>query len=504
MSNLRDDTQETVTISTSTWSRTRELVVEVAKAATFLLGVVSVSHADTVTIGDEVFDRLRHTVEETAMISESHGDALRAVNLISERAKISDKDLSYTHYFELIAEATVISDELHDKSKIFVSDVLRISDSTSGTQYAGGLVNETLKLRDSVFQKNHTSELVQESIEVADSITEGKLLLITDNFKISDSAYGKTLTSSLVNESLKIRDSVVSERLISDLIEESLQVAVSVQDRLLAVTQEELTISDEVSGLRKTQALLHDRVKISDDLFGVRRIQIEDFATISDEAFGTRKLTELVDVQANLVDEIIQTNRQFEMIFDTFKVSDQSYGTLKAESLAVETLLIEDDVVGENLISDWAWTGNTDTWGMSRYSDYPYSELTVIDGTLYGVTVNGIYALDSDQKLVGKFTTAKIDIGEGGLVHPNAAYLEYVLSGDDKELGITVSTTQSGDERKYTYYLPKENSNYLTNGRVIFGRGLRGRHFAFELSVRATNAQINDLSIDFTKTKRRV
>ena len=100
MSNLRDDTQETVTISTSTWSRTRELVVEVAKAATFLLGAVSVSHADTVTIEDEVFDRLRHTVEETAMISESHSDALRAVNLISERAKISDKDLSYTHYFE--------------------------------------------------------------------------------------------------------------------------------------------------------------------------------------------------------------------------------------------------------------------------------------------------------------------------------------------------------------------------------------------------------------------
>lgn len=500
----RDDTQETVTITSSTWGRTRELVVEVAKVSTLILGSIATVHADTVKISDEVFDKIGRVVEEKITISSTVGDKLHASNMVVETAKIIDTDKSRAHYIDLVVENLQPQVSLSENLKVFSSDTFKISDSSTGVQYSSVVVNEKLKLRDSVFHKNHTSELVQENLKVADSITESKLLIITDNFKISDSAYGKTLTSSSVSESLKIRDSVVSNRLISDLIEESLQVAVSVQDHLLTISQEKITIDDEVSGLRKTQTLSHDRIKISDNLFGVRRVQIEDFATISDEAFGTRKLTELVDVQVNLVDEIVQTNRQFEMLVDTLKVSDQSYGTLKAGSLAVETLLIEDDVVGENLISDWAWTGNTDTWGMSRYSDYPYNELAVIDGTLYGVTTNGIYALDSEQELVGKFTTAKIDIGKGGLVHPNTAYLEYVLSGDDKELGITVSTTQSGDERKYTYYLPKENSNHLTNGRVIFGRGLHGRHFAFELSVRATNAQINDLSVDFTKTKRRV
>jgi hypothetical protein len=38
----------------------------------------------------------------------------------------------------------------------------------------------------------------------------------------------------------------------------------------------------------------------------------------------------------------------------------------------------------------------------------------------------------------------------------------------------------------------------------VFGRGLRGRHFAFELRVSGLNAYINELSVTSTQTKRRV
>ena len=46
--------------------------------------------------------------------------------------------------------------------------------------------------------------------------------------------------------------------------------------------------------------------------------------------------------------------------------------------------LFEDDYSKEKQYG-YAWTANVDTWAMSRYQDYGFSELVVIDGVLYGV-----------------------------------------------------------------------------------------------------------------------
>ena len=89
-------------------------------------------------------------------------------------------------------------------------------------------------------------------------------------------------------------------------------------------------------------------------------------------------------------------------------------------------------------------------------------------------------------------------------MHPIAAYMEYELSGVNKSLQVGVSTTQSGTQQTYFYPLANEVANHLTNGRVLFGRGLRGRHFAFVFNISAESGYINDLSIDMTATKRRV
>lgn len=95
-------------------------------------------------------------------------------------------------------------------------------------------------------------------------------------------------------------------------------------------------------------------------------------------------------------------------------------------------------------------------------------------------------------------------LGNGNLVHPVGAYLEYELSGISKNIEIGVKTTQSGNEQVFFYKLPQEQSNHLTNGRVLFGRGLRGRHFSFEIKVNGDHGYINDINIDIAATKRRV
>lgn len=51
---------------------------------------------------------------------------------------------------------------------------------------------------------------------------------------------------------------------------------------------------------------------------------------------------------------------------------------------------------------------------MSRYAPYTFRSLAVIDGQLYGIAEDGVYALDGDsQPVAGRIATGKLDIGQG-------------------------------------------------------------------------------------------
>lgn len=101
-----------------------------------------------------------------------------------------------------------------------------------------------------------------------------------------------------------------------------------------------------------------------------------------------------------------------------------------------------------------------------------------------------------------KIVTGKVDIGGGILAHPVGAYMEYELSDTTSEM--IVSSTQAGAVQSYEYKLIDGKADELTNGRFIFGRGLRGRHFKFELRLSGVSGHIHDLRIDATATKRRI
>nr|DAY12553.1 MAG TPA: hypothetical protein [Caudoviricetes sp.] len=101
-----------------------------------------------------------------------------------------------------------------------------------------------------------------------------------------------------------------------------------------------------------------------------------------------------------------------------------------------------------------------------------------------------------------KIVTGKVDIGGGILAHPVGAYMEYELSDGESEM--VVSTTQGGAVQSYSYKLVDGKADELTNGRFIFGRGLRGRHFKFELRLNGVSGHIHDLRIDASATKRRI
>ena len=146
-------------------------------------------------------------------------------------------------------------------------------------------------------------------------------------------------------------------------------------------------------------------------------------------------------------------------------------------------------------------TCNTANWALSRYDDENTQSLVNYKGVLLRATEQGLFALIGNNDDL----TAFVDYGRldhsRQLTRPDSCLVEYAKQGS---LTVTVTETQSGKADNYTYELPQETADDLTNGRAKFGRGLKGRHFSYRINFNGKYAQIEDAYIDFVTTKRRI
>ncbi|ULJ66639.1 hypothetical protein [Wielerella bovis] len=168
------------------------------------------------------------------------------------------------------------------------------------------------------------------------------------------------------------------------------------------------------------------------------------------------------------------------------------------DRVAVLDRLFSDDTQGAMI-----WTANVDNWAMSRYLPSDVSSLAVVDGVVWGLGKNAVYELSGDEVISGSLKMGLVDCSGGGLQHPVASYVEYSCDAQSvAELAVTMS--QSGRNERFVYRLAHEKADSLTNGRFVLGRGLRGRHFVFELMLQGKMMFVNDWLVDCAPTKRRI
>ncbi|WP_238839715.1 hypothetical protein [Pseudomonas aeruginosa] len=338
---------------------------------------------------------------------------------------------------------------------------------------------------------------------VSDEAIDRPAHLLADQATISDAASGQLRARVLVVNSATAADRVtgtlrvlhVDDALVSD----------GVLDRVRGLTVDGATVADEAFGTRHAFTLVLDTLRISDSTGQAGSDLVVDTATASDQVNGTLRGRVLLVDGAALADEVMDAHQAVQaLLVDGASIAALVLDHLAARDLVSDAVVIEDITVGGDQDGGQAWTANVDSWAMSRYAPYTFRSLAVIDGRLYGIAEDGVYALDGDsQPVAGKIVTGKLDIGQGALVHPHSAYLEYALDADGT-VAMDVTTTQSGSAATYSYPLESEPADELTNGRYKFGRGLRGRHFTFTLRLTGRHGYINDLSVESAPTNRRV
>lgn len=461
MSDYRDDNQDTAIASNTTFGGLRAVVDEVLRISDALLFGIAITVSSSALASDEVIDSSIQVLHDSALISDEVISIKSASQLCVDSAKVDEQ---YQHgLLALQSDSAIASDELLSGStRLVTNDSAQVSDSTTSQRIV--------------------THLITDSARVTDTITAIERDLVIDSSVITDSTTDKLQAVQLISDSAGATDTSIGT--VSSIVTDSAGV------------------SDQVFAERTVKALSIDNLSIVDKLLFNRAELIDDSVAVSDRVTGkfcsTGTITDTVIISDTVLDSMIQNA----VIMDSIAITDEVIDTLNAVVLIIDGAVIEDMVINSGGAQGQAWTANVDSWAMSRYNPYNYNRLVVISGVLYGEADDGIYRLDQEVGAVTAIVkTGKMDLGRGQLTHPASAYLEYELNGG---ASMTVHSTQKGVEQQYTYMLPNELAGELTNGRFIFGRGLRGRHFAFELIMIGTHGYINDLSIEHMPTSRRV
>lgn len=446
MTLYRDDIQETITYSNITMGKSKTITEELIRIREDSLHRLSVMSGDIVSISDEVIDSAIFPVRDVISVSDEFIGRKRHLDLITEQVIVVD-----TYKTKLCAKSLIVD---HISSETQSNDLQRV------------LSLEHISIADYFSGKKNSVIFLNEKISVKDLFRAGVIFkdFINDGIGISDRVI-KQNTRAYTKENIHYHEQYQHKKITRSIISESVRVTGRCIARYSDFVTDHVLFAEQYSQHLRAKQRVIDTLPISENLKQQRKVR--------------------------------------QWINENLGIADFSRGKNFAKQWINDLVFADDDYSAQRQYG-YAWTANVDSWAMSRYQDYGFSELAVIDGVLYGVADDGVYRLDANTFVDGKLVTGQVDLGKGNLVHPVAAYLEYELAGDTKLLTVGVSTTQSGTKKTYFYNLPKEPSNYLTNGRVLFGRGLRGRHFSFEIKIGGLYGYINDFSIDMTATKRRV
>ncbi|MEX5287326.1 hypothetical protein [Acinetobacter towneri] len=441
MSNYRDDTQETVVLSSWAFGKVTSGDVENFSFTETILSKVRHNVEEIIRLVDEDLSSRKGRLDSELGFADQVIHSVRKFQLIEEVFTLADH--SFVKQSELITEDLGLGEVEQVSYKTVYIEPFKVVDAHFTYKTASQSISDRLKLSDSLHTLSRSSDLIEESLVLSDTTRDKLKTLIVETLGLGHQVEQHNLVHSQVSESFKLHDHAV--RIVSDTVEDTIRFA------------------DEFKKLSDTVELVVESLAFADQVFGQRIV---------------RSLAE-----------------------SSLSFSESIEGIKRATSGVTELLFLDDEYHdGREIIG--AWTTTADGWNMSRYYDYPYEQLIVINGRLYGVTATGIEELKQGaQSITAQIKTAKLDIGAGALVHPESMILEYSLDG---QLSVDVGTTQTGYQQTFNYVLKNEPSDYLTNGRVIFGRGLRGRHFEFSVNIQGTTAYINDMVVNITKTKRRI
>lgn len=377
-----------------------------------------------------------------------------------------------------------------------MNDTLRLQGDAVSKLHSLG--ESTMRLRDGVEHRIQT--LTEDGVTLSGVFTDSTTIVRADGVALEDEVFGGVTRRSTVTEQMRLSDVVILKR--KTLVEDSIALADDTEHAVTARTTDAATFSDQVFGQRRVVQLVVDSIRLGDAAPRIARELVTETFVVGEAYSGKLHATDFLSDSLALAAEDDTTTTTDSLLVERLRLGDEVWGTLRARDTVTDELALWDEVLQTGDYGQ-AWTASTQSWAMSRFAPFTFTSLAVIDGVLYGCNSRGVFALDGDtETMTAELRTGAMDMTGGVLAHPLEAHIEYELRGT-ATFGVT--TTQAGTPATYSYPLnARPTADALTNARAVFGRGLRGRHFAYTLRLTGQQAYINDWSVLVAPSKRSI
>ena len=377
-----------------------------------------------------------------------------------------------------------------------MNDTLRLQGDAVSKLH--GLGESTLRLRDGVVHRLQT--LTEDGVALSGVFTDRATAVQGDGVALGDVVFGGVTRRSTVTEKLRLGDAIIIRG--KSLVDDSIALADGTTHAVKARTTDAATFSDQVFGQRRVVQLVVDGIRLGDAAPRIARELVTEAFVVGEAYSGKLHATDFFFDSLALAAEDDTTTTTDSLLVERLRLGDEVWGTLHARNTVTDGLALWDEVLQTGDYGQ-AWTASTQSWAMSRFAPFTFTSLAVIDGVLYGCNSRGVFALDGDtETMTAELRTGAMDMTGGVLAHPLEAHIEYELRGTAT---FDVTTTQAGTPATYSYPLnARPTADAMTNARAVFGRGLRGRHFAYTLRLTGQQAYINDWSVLVAPSKRSI
>lgn len=142
-----------------------------------------------------------------------------------------------------------------------------------------------------------------------------------------------------------------------------------------------------------------------------------------------------------------------------------------------------------------AWVMNTQSKGLSRYTNYPFNSFGRLGGRYVGCAADGLHWLDGDtdngEQINAVIRTSMDALGTRRAKRLPEAFIGYSSTGT-LILKVILTGEQSGQREAAYYRLPVRPAESKREARVKIGRGLKAVDFAFQIE----NADGADFELD--------
>jgi hypothetical protein len=322
-----------------------------------------------------------------------------------------------------------------------------------------------------------------DSLEVTEAVEPYIRVLVgaLSTIRALDSALASLLLEAGLNEAIAIGEllritlSMISEDAISVTEETDIALVhvLAALSRLSVVTPTSTTVS--------LAAMLMEQVLSLDLATVVQGMTAEEIVELTDAITNAIRAQLTSSDSLAIADEAQRSFFVVSRLDDNVAFSDSMPATLRAwlhaqEGIAFVGLLPLED--GEYQ----AWAINTDSLGVTQYSNFPFDDLETHNGSTYGLTETGLYELvgdtDDGVPIDALIRTGMLTFGSTNLKRVARAFL-YITQND--KIYLKVTAEQRGRRDCTTYEISPLEQYDAQLRRVKLGREVRGTSWSFEI-----------------------